>query len=203
MDFNELQKSWREQQLNVPEQSPAAKEQLLGRWRRQQRTVLLSNIGVTAGFAVALGTVAWVFLSWHRSHGWLFSGSLLCMSLLLLVYLWVIWRGAVFHRPDFSLPVSTYASRYVAALRWRRKTITTFVRLYMLLLWLSLMFYFISVLEGTSMVMRIAAPVATTAYMFIIIYAVRKKKRRQLAEIDSLIADFSALADTEEFSSRV
>lgn len=198
MDFNELQKSWMAQEITVPEQSPAAKEQLLARWRRQQRTVLISNIGVTVGFVVTLAVLAWVFVSWHTSHGWLFSGSLLCMAMLLVVYLWVVWRGAVFHRPDFSLPASEYATRYVAALRWRRKTITTFVWVYMLLLWLSLMLYFTSVLDGTSMVVRMLAPVITTAYMVIVIFAVRKKKRRQLAEIDSLIADFSSLSAREE-----
>ncbi len=198
MNFDELQKSWKAQPLTVPEQSPEAKAQLLARWRRQQRKVVLSNIGVTAAFVVTMGVLAWVFLSWHTSHGWLFSGSLLCMALLLLVYLWVIWRGVVFHRPVFSLPASAYASRYVAALRWRRKTITTFVWVYMLLLWLSLMLYFTSVLEGTSMLMRISAPVITTAYMVIVKFAIRKKQRRQLNETDSLIQDFSALTATEE-----
>lgn len=191
MNFDDLQKSWKDQPLNVPDDDGAAREQLMQKWNKQQRTVLWSNIATTGGFAAVLCVLGWIYASFHEGRSILFGGSIATMTLLLLVFLWVLWKGTVLKKMDLSLPGNEYLARYTAALRWRRRTITHYTWVYMILLWLALMLYMLDVLAEASLAVRIGGPLATTAYLIVVKLATRKKQRKNLREIDELLNDLS------------
>jgi len=198
MNFEELQNSWKEQPLSVPRDTSGSRDELMGKWRRQQRTVMWRNIGTSCGFAMALSVLAWVYISFHAGRSLLFSASLLTMVLLMLVYLWVLWKGTILKKMDLSLPKEQYVSQYLAALYWRRKTITVYIWVYCAVLWLAMFFYFLDVLAGASLALRIGAPVFTAVYLIGAQLLIKKKSQhKQLAQLDELISDLKKLQDTE------
>jgi len=197
MNFEELQNSWKSQPLSMPEDTSALREGVAKKWRKQQRTVLWSNIGVTLGFTMAISVMVWVFVSFHKGRSPMFGISLFMMVTLMLVYLGVLWKGIIVKKMDPTLPGSEYIHRYVAALQWRRKTITTYTWIYCGILWLALMCYYADVLAGASLSYQVGAPVATTVYLFAILLLKRKSRRKQLDILDELISDLKKLEDND------
>jgi membrane-associated HD superfamily phosphohydrolase len=150
MNFEELQNSWKAQPVNPGGAAPGVQDGLLKQVRRQQRTVLWSNIATTLGFTATFCVFGWLYASLHAERGSLFGGSLLFMSLIMLIYLWVIWKGFSFRRMDMNVPISYFLTAYTTKLKWRRKLITTYTWIYGVLLWLALMLYMIDVTAGAA-----------------------------------------------------
>ena len=189
MNFEELQKSWKGQPLTVPEHNAEARQQLAHKWQRVQRQLLWMNIGVTGAFACTLCVLAWVYLQWHHVRGILFTGSLAATALLLLIFLSVLWKGTVLKRMDPTLPGTEYLKRYPTALRWRKRTLTTYTWVYMVLLWLAMLLYMADVLQEMAHWVRLAAPAGMTVYVLLVKWLTRKKQQRQLQQTNELIAE--------------
>lgn len=188
MDFDELQKSWKEQPINVPENTAGLRKELDQKWRKQQRGVLISNTFTTIGFVGVIVLFCKIYSSFHEGHTMAFGASLVFMTLLMLVYLGVIWKGTAMKRIDIATAGNAYIDKYLQTLYWRRKTLTTYTWVYSVLLWLGLMFYLHDVLAGGGFWLQAGAYAATTGYIFFMVgVATRKKQRRKIAEIDELI----------------
>lgn len=196
MDFEELQKSWKSQPVSVPQDIAAINDILLGRWRKQQRGVLWSNIFTTIGFLGVITMFFKIHHSFHEGRSLMFSGSLLFMTLLMLVYLWVIWKGVALKKMDLSAPTDRYLAGYLKTLHWRRKLITTYSWIYAVLLWLSLMLYMIDVLHGATLLVQIGAFGGTTLYIFGVMTRSRMVSgKKQLQKIDELVADINVVRE--------
>ncbi len=189
MNFEELQRSWKGQPLNVPDHNTEARQQLAYKWQRTQRQLLWTNIGVTGAFAATLCVLAWVYLQWHSVRGILFTGSLAATALLLLIFLSVLWKGIVLKRMDPTLSGTEYLKRYHTALRWRQRTLTTYTWVYMVLLWLAMILYMADVLQEMALWIRLAAPAAMTVYVLLVKWLTRKKQQRQLQQTNELIEE--------------
>jgi hypothetical protein len=194
MTFEELQKSWQTQPVAAAEDSTVMYERFASKMRKQQRSALLTAIGITVAFWCTLSVFAWVYIKFHKGHSLFFSGSIISMAALLLVYLGVIWRGISFNKIDPTLPGNLYLDHHLAKLLWRRKTITTYTWIYAILLAFGLMCYMYDVLRTASIALKIGAPLATLVYIFgMQILKGRTSQKKQLAKIDELIADLEAL----------
>ncbi len=194
MDFDELQKNWQAQPINMPENWQSINAGLTNQWQKHQRSVLRSNIYTTLGFTGAIVNFGWVYRTFHQGHTWFFGGSLLFMSVLLLVYLWVLWQGYALKKNDPTVSSKEYIFKSIKKLQWRRKTITHFGWFYAVLLWAALMLYMQDVTTGGSLAFRIGAPMATTIYIYGLMIVIRKtKQKKQLKNIDLLIADLEKL----------
>jgi hypothetical protein len=199
MNFEELQKSWHSQPVTLSENNAAIEERMIGRWRKQQRTVLWSNIATTIGFVGVFFVFGKVFASFHAGHSAFFGGSMLAMVAVMLMYLVVAWKGFASRKIDHSIAIRKYLDSYSKALQWRRKLITTYNWVYAVLLWASLMCYILDVTHGGSMLLQIGAPAITTAYIFGVIFITRYTKgKKQLLNIDELMADINLLKEKME-----
>ncbi len=197
--FEELQESWRSQPVAAAEDTALMQRRFTEKWKKQQRRVLWSNIGVTAAFAGVIVNFVWVYVSFHAGRSLFFSGSLLFMVLLLLVYLWVMWKGISLKKNDPDVPGNEYIVHCLQVLYWRRKTITVYSWIYCILLWLALMCYFYDVLKGASLQLQVGATAATTAYIFGVQLLTRfTSKKKQLKKLDELIGDLKLLEAATE-----
>ena len=194
MDFDELKKSWQSQNVDIPEGPSAGNAKLMSEWQKQQRGVLWSNIGTTAGFVGVLIVFGWVYKSFHEGRSIFFTGSLVFISVLLLVYLWVIWKGIANKKNDPTLSSKEFIEHSIEKLKWRRKTITTYTTAYSILLWAALMLYLLDVTRGSRLVWQIVEAACTTLYIFgMRFFVVKNKQKKQLLQIDQLISDMKLL----------
>jgi hypothetical protein len=194
MDFEELQKSWQSQPLTSPGEITAVQESVAGKWRKQQRGVLWSNIFTTIGFIAVFVVFGKIHIAFHAGRTILFDGSLVAMSLVMFVYLWVIWKGVALKKADFSAPVNNYLDHYLKTLHWRKKLITTYSWIYGVLLWTALMLYMLDVTHGGSVLFQAAAMGGTTAYIFGVLTITRYTSgRKKLRKIDELMLELEQL----------
>ena len=193
MDFDELQKNWQAQPVNIPEADPARLEALAQKWHKQQRGVRRSNILSTIGFLAVIINFCWVYWSFHAGRSLLFGGSLLMMVAVMLVFMWVMWKGVSYNKEDMSLTSASYIDQYLQRLYWRRKTITTYKWIYAFLLWLALMLYFVDVLKGGSTLLIVGAVSGTTVYIAGVMLLTIRKSKKKLVEIDELISELQEL----------
>jgi len=196
MDFEQLQQSWRSQPIDAAADIAGIKNKVENQWAKQQRSIMRSNTFTTIAFAAVLVNFGWVYSSFHKGHTIFFGGSLLFMTLLMLVYVWVLWKGYILKKNDPSVSSDVYLSAYLDKLYWRRKTITTFTWIYSVLLWLAFMFYCFDVTTGGSPAWRILPPVIISVYIFGMNWILSKTtKKKQLKKLDELIGDIRQLKD--------
>ena len=196
MDFEELQKSWKSQPLELPETSPQLTGELYDKWTKQQKSVRRQNVFSTIGMGLALVNFIWVYIQFHKGHSWYFGASLLVMSILMVVYIWIMWRAISLRKyyPDKSL--SEYLDDSIRRLKWRRDTITRHFLIYCCLLWAALMLYFADVIQGGSLMFRILVPLCTTLYIFGFLLLRRfTSHKKQLAKLDELIEGLQNLKE--------
>lgn len=198
MNFEELQQAWRSQPVDAPKDTDALRKSIAGKWARQQKHARISNIATTIAFAATFVVFGWVYLSFHADHGLYFTGSIIFMSILMLMYLVVLWKGVTLQKEDPTLPANIYAAQQLRVLRWRRKTMTHYVWIYAVLLWLGLMAYFADVLREATTTFKLSAMAITTAYIFGMVLVTRlTKQKKRIAQIDELIHDMEQLTTTD------
>jgi len=187
MNFEQMQESWLSQKLPAPDiTSMQAKAQT--QWNRQHRGALLRATGVTISFAAVISFLIWIYICLHAGRSLFFGGSLLFMSILMIVYAIVLWKGLAYKDLDFSDASNQYINHYIKKLLWRRKTITTFSWQYAVLLWLAFMCYCFDITRGGSMALRIGAPLCTTLYIVAVQLIVKHtRQRKQVIQVDQLI----------------
>lgn len=190
MNFEELQQGWKQQPVNRQEDITAITERIASQAAAQKKKILRGNVRTTFGFAVALYVFGRVFLQHYKEADWFFGGSIFFMSLLLLVYLWVIWKGMPYRKLNTGTDNEAYIAHYVAKLEWQRKVIMHYRKFYAVLLWAALMVYLTDVTAPLSLPYRILAPVATTTYIVgVMALTWRFQQKKQLQEIDGLLAN--------------
>jgi hypothetical protein len=196
MNFEEIQQSWKSVSPGAGGHRPPATESLLNQIKKQQRVVIRSNVAVTIAFAATFSVFAWLFFAFHAQRGFLFSGSIFFMTALMMVYLFVMWKGVAFKKMDPTVTAPEFLSHYLKKLEWRKKLITTYTWIYGLLLWLTIMAYMLDVTEGTRPLMRIGAPLITTVYIVAVLFITRfTKGKKQLHNLNELITATQSALD--------
>lgn len=196
MNFEEIQQSWKSVNPGAGVHRPPETESLLNQIKKQQKAVIRSNVAVTIAFVVTFSVFASLFLAFHAQRGLLFSGSIFFMTVLMMVYLFVMWKGVAFKKMDFTVTAPEFLSHYQKKLVWRKRLITTYTWIYGVLLWLAVMAYMLDVTDGAGPMMRIGAPLITTVYIVAVLFITRfTKGKKQLIKLNELLTATQSALD--------
>ncbi len=194
MEFDELKESWKSQPIETSGESLSVNDNLVAKFRKQQRRVLWSNVFTTIGFIGVFCLFAQGYFLHHNERSAFYGGSIITMVIVMLVYLWVIWKGLALKRMDLTLASKDYLDKYLATLSWRKKLITTYSWIYVVSLWLALMFYMTDVLHSGTFLLHLAAMGGTTVYIFGMQIRNRLTSgKRQLVKLKDLIEEIELL----------
>ncbi|MBS1586457.1 MAG: hypothetical protein JSS82_13025 [Bacteroidetes bacterium] len=193
MNFEDIQKSWKAQQVAEPA-GLQRQQEVKSRWEKQQRRLKLTNIGVTLAFIGTGSVMTWVYLAFHEGHSLFFGGSIMAMCLLMFLYLGLMWRGMAYKKERMDVSSSEYLDYQVKMLLWQRKVASTYSQYYSFILWACLMLYGWDVTAPGTIWFKLAFFGLTSAYIFgMLIYVNKTKRKRQLKSLDALIADLREL----------
>lgn len=192
MDFDELQKSWKAQPVEIPELKPEMIDELASKWAKQQSKLKRVNIFVSVAFLLVFVDLAWVYFSFHKGHTIFFGGSIFMMFLMMCIYLVMLWRGLSLDKFTTDTASNIYLDKYIRKLRWQRMLITRYSWIYAFLLWLLFMFYCYDITLNATLQMKLIIPSVITVYIFGMQLIMRfTKKKKQLKNIDDLIAEMT------------
>jgi hypothetical protein len=192
MNFEDLQKSWQGQPINV--NTDQLKSSLQTKWQKYQRKmftrILISNILL----AVTLIILGWVYLSFYEQFGWPFKVSIAAMYAIILIVIFLYWKGYAFRKENMEASSSGYISYQLDKLSLQRRLVTRYNWIYLALLWLALMMYLWEVTGNGSSVFRWTAILSTSAYILgVCLWYGLKKQKKQLIEIDEIISDLQQI----------
>lgn len=196
MNFEDIQKNWQSQSVNIPADDADFKKELQTRWQKHQRKVLLRNIFLTVSFAVVFVVIGWVYIAFNKQYGWPFAVSIGTMYILLAVFLWVSWRGYAFKTEYLDIASNDYIGYQLQKLNWQRKIITTYTVVYSVLLWLMLMMYTVEVTKHGSATFRFTALGVTTAYVLgVTLWSRFTRQKKRLARLDEMIVELKGIKE--------
>lgn len=199
MDFDELQKSWKAQRVDIPELKPEMINVLASKWSKQQRKLKRVNIFVSIAFLLVFVDLGWVYYSFHKGHTIFFGGSIFMMFVMMCIYLAMLWRGLSFDKFTADTASNIYLDKYIRKLRWQRMLITRYSWIYAFMLWLLFMFYCYDVTMKGSLQMKLIIPAVISIYIWGMQLLMRfTKKKKQLKNIDDLIAEMTEMKQRME-----
>ena len=190
MNFEDLQKSWQGQPVDTLSSNHESKIVLENTWQKHQRTVFRRNVMMTICFAFVCIGLAWVYLECYKQYGLPFLVSILCMYILLAVYIFIVWWGYGFTEENTTETSAKFIDYQLKKLAWQRNLITTYIWVYTVLLWLSLVMYTWEVTARGTATFRIMAIAIITIYIFVFtLYSRYIKQKKGLKELDQIIYD--------------
>lgn len=186
MNFEDLQKSWQGQPINV--NTDQLKSSLQTKWQKYQRKLLTRIIISNILLAVTLIVLGWVYLSFYEQFGWPFKVSIAAMYAIILIVIYLYWGSYAFRKEHMEASSTGHISYQLDKLNAQRRLLTRYNWIYFALLWLSLMMYLWEVTGNGSLVFRWTALLSTSAYILgVCLWYGLKKQKKQLAEIDDII----------------
>jgi len=195
MDFEDLKKNWNSQQVNKKDMISLTTD-IKSDWEKQQRKLKLSIIFVALSFTLVFIVFIWVYIRFHEGRTIFFSASLCSMAILMIVYFWVLCKGIAYKNESYQSSSIEYLTYQIKKLDWLRKTKTTYIWIYSIILWISLMFYMWDITIGGSLLLKILAPLISTLYIFgTMIFSQKTKIKKQLIAIDGLIEKLKAIKE--------
>ena len=186
--LEDLQQLWQQQPAGPALDAEALRERAVRQMEGHRRRVLVTNVGITLGFALAIGVGVGVYLRFPDRSGY-FYGSLICMGVLLLVMLAVLWMGV---GPKPASPVENpqrYLKQARRPLKMRLATYRVCMPAYMGLLWGCFQFYFRDLYGAWTSSAFLTASGALTAWVLGVYFFSRRKQRRQRAELQQMLDD--------------
>jgi len=188
MNFEDLQKSWQGQPINV--NTDQLKSSLQTKWQKYQRKLLSRIIISNVLLAITLIVLGWVYLSFHEQFGWPFKVSIAAMYAIILIIIYLYWRSYAFRKENMEASSTGYISYQLDKLKTQRKVLTRYNWIYFALLWLSLMMYLWEVTGNGPSVFRWTALLSTSAYILgVCLWYGLKKQKKQLTEIDEIVTE--------------
>lgn len=192
-NFEDIQNSWLAQPLADAAQ-PVSINNVQSKWQQHQRKVLINNWKITAGFTVVFVVVGMVYLAFKERYHWPFHASIAAMYGLMFVFLGVTWKSYALKKESFEHSSAEFIDYQISKLNWQRKTLTTFVWIYNVLLWLALSLYTVEITRTGSLTFTLTALSVTTAYLVgLTIWARFYKQKKQIKEIDEIISELKDL----------
>ena len=187
-----MQKSWQGQPINV--NTDQLKSSLQTKWQKYQCKVLTRIIISNILLAVTLIVLGWVYLSFYEQFGWPFKVSIAAMYAIILIVIFLYWRGYAFRKENMEASSSGYISYQLDKLSSQRRLITRYNWIYLALLWLVLMMHLWEVTSIHPPVYRWTVLSATSAYILgVCLWYGLKKQKKQLIEIDEIITDLQQI----------
>jgi hypothetical protein len=188
MEFEDIQKSWQTQRIEVRPHHTVL-EANKNRWERNQQKLLKSNVWMSLGFVVAMVAIGWVYFAFYEQYGLPFKVSIGCMYMLMIIFLVVSWRSYNFGKGNMDDSSQEYIQQQIKKLSWQKNVIKRYTVIYVILLWLALLMYIWEITITATPTFRFTAFGLTTLYLFgITMWNRVKKQKKQLAEINLLIS---------------
>ena len=191
MEFEELQKSWKAQPIHAAANLDELRSVIADKWQNNQKALFRSNMFMSLGFAAAMIVIGWVYFSFHKEFGWAFKVSIGACYLLMVVFFIVSWKSYNFKKEDLQTTVVQHIDFQLQKLKWQRQTITVFVWIYNLLLWMALMMYILEITSGNgaTLLFRGVAMSACTLYIGGVMLATRRTGLKKVKGINLMIAE--------------
>jgi MFS family permease len=191
--FEDIQTNWLSQPVHDMVQ-PSEIQFVQSKWQKQQRKVLFSNLAMSAGFLAALIVIGWVYFSFRNQYGWPFEISIAAMYCLMIVFSIVAWKSYAFKKENLETSSADFIQYQLSKLAWQRKILTTYIWIYIVLLWLALFFYLIEVTGRGSLLFKLTALGGTTAYIVgISLWSWFRKNKKQLRLTDEIINELKQI----------
>ena len=187
--FEDLKSEWKNQSSNESEiDIKNLESRAEASLNSQQRTLVFTNLKVSIAFAMVWITIG---LLWHYlpDRTPYFYTSTLLMGLVLVIFLALMWLTVQYRNIDAFKSHKIYIQSTIKKLRLRKWTMTIGVWVYLVLLTTVFYFYFVDVLEGVALWLKVLAHISVPAYGLFIMWLVRKKNKNQLQELNELIAN--------------
>ncbi|WP_316804847.1 hypothetical protein [Pedobacter nototheniae] len=189
MDFEDIQKSWQAQPVEVNTDHKLLDAQK-DRWERNQQKLFRNNICMSLGFFVAMVVIGWVYFSFKDQYGLPFKISIATVYILMIVFLVINWRSYAFKKRNIHDSSQEYIQQQIKRLNWQKNIITKYTWMYTILLWLAMVMYIWEITMMATPTFRYTALGITTFYIFgITVWNRARKQKKQLKEIHELIAD--------------
>ena len=193
MEFEDIQKSWQAQSVQVKADNKTLNAQT-SKWEKNQQRLLRSNICMSLGFVAAMIGIGWVYFSYHEEFGMPFKISIAFIYILMIVFSVVSWRSYSFNKNKMHDSSQQYIEQLIGKLKWQKAVITKYTFVYVVILWMALMLYIWEITKPGSPTFKFFAYGITTLYIVgITAWTHFRKKKKQLVEIESIIADLEAM----------
>lgn len=163
MNFEDLQKSWQDQPINTS--TDQLRSSLQSKWEKYQRKVLTRMVLSSILLVVTLAGLGWVYLSFYQQFSWPFKVSIAAMYMIILITIYLYWRSYAFRKENMEDSSTGFLSYQLEKLNLQRKIITTYNKLYLILLWFALVMYIWEVTSAHPPVFRWTVLLITTAYI--------------------------------------
>lgn len=193
MDFDDIQKSWQAQPVQVNMDNKILNAQK-DRWQKNQQKLFKANICMSLGFLAAMIVIGWVYFSFKAEYGLPFKISIATVYTLMIVFLVISWRSYSFKKRNIDDSSQEYIQQQVKMLKWQKDVITKYTWFYIVLLWLAMVMYICEITMKATPTFRYTALAITTLYIFgITLWNRLRKQKRQLLEINELITDLESI----------
>lgn len=187
--FEEMQNSWLSQPLNK-EFTPSSVRSVQSKWQSHQRKFLISSLCMSIGFLATFTVIGWIYFEFRQEYQWPFEISIAAIYVILITFLVVTWRSYGFKKERMEVSSVEYITYQLKKLQWQRKTLTKYVWIYMILLWLALSLYIIEITKRGTLLFTLSALGITTAYIVgITLWNKFYKQKKQVQAIDDISAD--------------
>ncbi|RYY57518.1 MAG: hypothetical protein EOO09_01960 [Chitinophagaceae bacterium] len=192
-NFEDIQNSWLSQP--VGEATPRVDLRAVqSKWQKRQDKLLKSNLRMTIGFAVSMGVIIWVYFAYESQYHFPFQLSIAIILLLQFIFLGVAWKSYAFRKESFEDSSVEFIDYQVSKLEWQRKTLTTYVWVYNVLLWMAICLYSLEITRNGSLLFRVSAIAGITVYIGGISLWIRHmKQKKQLKAIDEMLRELAAI----------
>lgn len=193
MDFDDIQKSWQAQPVQVNMDNKILNAQK-DRWQKNQQKLFKANICMSLGFLVAMIVIGWVYFSFKAEYGLPFKISIATVYTLMIVFWGISWRSYSFKKRNIDDSSQEYIQQQVKMLKWQKDVITKYTWFYIVLLWLAMVMYIWEITIKATPTFRYTAFAITTLYIFgITLWNRLRKQKRQLLEINEIITDLESI----------
>ncbi|AOM80240.1 hypothetical protein [Pedobacter steynii] len=187
--FEEMQNSWLSQPLDK-EFTPSAVLSIQSKWHNHQRKFLISSLCMSIGFLATFIVTGWIYFEFRQEYRWPFEISIAAIYVILITFLIVTWRSYGFKKERMEVSSVDYITYQLKKLQWQRKTLTKYVWIYMILLWLALSLYIIEITKRGTLLFTLTALGVTTAYIAgIMLWSKFYKQKKQIQTIDDISDD--------------
>jgi MFS family permease len=188
-----MQNSWLSQPLDK-EFTPSAVRSVQSKWQDHQRKFRISNLCMSFGFLATFIVTGWIYSEFRHEYQWPFELSIAAIYLILIIFLIVTWRSYGFKKERMEVSSVEYITYQLKKLHWQRKILTSYVWLYIVLLWLALSLYIIEITKRGTLLFTLTALGVTTGYIAgITLWNKFYKQKKQLQAIEDLSADLKQI----------
>ncbi|WP_342332637.1 hypothetical protein [Pedobacter sp. FW305-3-2-15-E-R2A2] len=187
--FEDIQNNWLSQQV-IEELKITDIQSAQNKWQKHQHKLWISNVVMSICFLLTFSVIGWIYLSFQNKYRWPFDLSIAAISSLMILALIVAWKSYSFKTQDLGVSSIEYLQHQVKKLEWQRKTLTIYIWIYNLLLWLAITMYIIEITRRGTLLFTLTAIGVNTLYVVgFSLWSKYYKNKKKIQAIDTMLAE--------------